>query len=162
MAAEDQVRMFDNFSMPGLTSVQVSTGYLEAAGQVYLSGAPLIDNGAGSLVTAADDVTTPIIVGFATYAASGVTDNETSVTPALSGLEFEATLESSSPGDHALAQTDLFAKYGFEVNGSNLWYVNQAETASPAVVVIALIDPIGTVQGRVRVRLLNRVCLGNL
>lgn len=165
MAAEDQVTQLSNFAMPGLTSVQLSTGttdqpYLEAATQSYLSGAPLISS-SGKLAIALEDVTTAIIVGFASVDASGTTDNPTSVIPALSGLTFEATLEDGTAGDHVLAQADLFAKYGLAKTAAGLWYLDEAETASPAAVVIALIDPIGTVQGRVRARLLNKVCLAN-
>lgn len=165
MATEDSVKQLSNFSMPGQTSVQVSTGttdnpYLEAASQTYKAYSPLVSS-SGKLATASEDVTTAIIVGFATQDASGTTDNPTAVVTALSGLEFEATLEDGTGGDHALAQTDLFAHYGLAVTAAGLWYVDQAETASPAVVVVALVDPIGTVQGRVRVRLLNKVCLAN-
>lgn len=165
MALEDSVQQLNNFSMPGLTSVQVSAGnntnpYLEAASQTWKAGAPLVAS-SGKLIQASEDITTAICVGFATVDASGTTNNLTPVVPCLPGLEFEATLEDGGSGDHAIAQTDLFVKRGLAVTSGGLWYVDSAESSNVAVVIVELVDPIGTVQGRVRARILNKVCLAN-
>jgi hypothetical protein len=165
MATESLVRQIDHFAVIGLMSVPVKTGPsglsvlgnsggVEAASQAWLSGAPLIAS-SGKLAEAATD---PIaaILGFANADASGVTNQGASFIPAGPGLEFEATLENSSTGDLALALTHMYVKYGLKrITASKLWYVDQNDTSGVAVIVTGFVDPVGTIQGRVRVRLLN-------
>lgn len=157
MATEDKVVQLNNFTGPGRTSVPARTGYLEGASQTYLAGAPLKAS-SGKLVTLVEDDIANI-VGFAIQKATGVTNTLTGVIPALGQIEFEATLENGSTGDYALTQADLFSAYGLAVTATGLWYLDKAETTHKAAVIVELVDPVGTVQGRVRAQLLNAVTL---
>lgn len=164
MAAEDQVQPFNNFTAYGMTSVPIRTGavngYIEAAGQSWQPGAPLISS-SGSIAEAADDVTTGII-GFAAYAASGTTGAYVDLIPAVPGIEFECNLEDQSAGDHALVQANLFTAYAIRQRTANgAWYADENDTTNDAVIVVAFRDPVGTVQARVRVRLLDTVTIYN-
>lgn len=159
MATEDSVRQLDHFNAPGMTSVPIRTNGVEAAGQDWIAGSPLIRS-SGKLAEGAEDLTANVI-GFASSDASGTTDHAVSYIPAVPGIEFEATLENGSTGDHALAQTDMDVAYGLAVTAAGLWYIDQAETSNIACVVVAFVDPIGTVQGRVRARLLDTVSIYN-
>lgn len=155
MATEDQVRQLDNFTSPGSLSVQVDTTQLEAATQSYLAGAPV--KAVNGLITVFTEDGIAGLVGFACFNASGVTNNPTSIIPAVPGIEFEATLENGSTGDYALTQADLWAAYGLAVTAGGLWYLDKAETTHKAAVITRLVDPVGTVQGRVRARILTAV-----
>jgi hypothetical protein len=164
---------FDIISREGLHSSPV-IGYLEGANSVYTKGAPLV-NSSGYLVEAtyANPYNGTGTVGIAVAPANNVsTDGGANPTtgdkykllyPALPHLEFVGQLDASSStaaqGTHALAQTDLWHTYGItrdgsNGSGSNLWYVNFSDTSDVRVVVTALIDPIGTIAGRVQFKFL--------
>lgn len=161
MAAEDQVRAFDHFKLNGGNSVPVNTeNGIEAAGQSWQEGAPLIRS-SGSLAEASDDPTADI-VGFAQKAATGTTGAAVSYIPAWHGIEFEATLEDQSNGDHALVQANLFVAFAIRQRTSNgAWYLDENDTTNDGAIVVGFVDPIGTVQGRVRARLLDTVTIYN-
>lgn len=161
MAAEDQVVAFDHFKFNGGNSVPVNTeNGIEAATQSWQPGAPLIRS-SGKLAEAADDPTAAI-VGFACAPATGVTDTPVSYIPAWPGIEFEATLEDQSGGDHALTQASMFVAYSVRQRTSNgAWYLDFNDTTNLGAIVVGLVDPIGTVQGRVRARLLDTVTIYN-
>lgn len=160
MATESLVKQLSHFSGPGRTSVPVRTsGGVEAASQSWKGGAPLIRS-SGKLAIGTEDMTSGV-VGFACSNATGVTSAAVAYVPAVPGIEFEATLEDGTSGDHALAQTDMFVAYGIAVTTAGLWYVDFAETSNVAVVVTEFVDPIGTVQGRIRCRLLDTVTIYN-
>jgi len=156
MAAEDKVKQLSFFRMEGLASTPLRSG-IEAAGQTWKAGAPLISS-SGKLAEAADDVVTGI-VGFATTDASGVTDTPVDYVPAVEGIAFEATLEDQSGGDYALTQANLYLSYALRATAGGLWYLDQNDTPNAAATVIQLVDPIGTVQGRVIARLKNAVTI---
>lgn len=157
MALEDAVRFPDHVTQAGATSVSIQKG-VEAAGQSWKRGAPLVNSG-GSLAEAASPLTdAQVVVGFAVADATGVTGSVVDYMPADPQLEFEATLEDATNGDHALAAADLNSRHTMvkKAAGDNAgaWYVNENVTAAPAVYVTALVGNVGDVQGRVRCRLL--------
>lgn len=161
MAAEDSVRQLDHFSAPGMTSVPVRTDGQEAGtpNSTWLAGSP-IRSSLGLLIDFAEDAVAGL-VGFACADATGTAATPVSYIPAVPGIEFEATLEDGTNGDHVLAQTNVFAKYALAVTATGLWYLDEDDTTNVAAVVIALVDPVGTVQGRVRARLLDTVTIYN-
>ena len=64
--------------------------------------------------------------------------------------QLAASSTTTSVDTHTLAQTDLWARYGVTQDAtSGLWYVNFSDTTDIYVVITNLIDPIGTVSGRV-------------
>jgi hypothetical protein len=148
MAVEDQVTPFDHFTDNYANSCPVVTDGLEAATQSWVAGAPLISSG-GRLAEAADDPTSGI-VGFACADASGVTDTAVSYIPARAGIEFEATLEDQANGDHVLVLANKYALFGIRQRTSNgAWYLNEND-ASGIGRVISFVEPVGTIQARVR------------
>jgi hypothetical protein len=156
MAVESLVVPISHIAAPGRMSVRVSTGFLEASAQTYLATAPVISS-SGKIATAANGFTTGVL-GLAAKKAVGTVNSNVDIYPG-GGLEFEATLEDQSLGDHVLAQTDLFAQYGMRVTSTGIWYVNFNDTGSKAVTVIERVDKVGTIQGRVRVRFIGTVTL---
>lgn len=158
MAAEDQVVPFNNFSRLGALSVPVRTDGLEAAGQSWVAGAPLIAS-SGSLAEASDDPTSGII-GFACNDASGTTGAAVSYIPALPDIEFEATLEDQSNGDHALVAGNKYTNFAIRQRTANgAWYLDENDTTNDGAVVVEFVEPVGTVQARVRARLLAAVTI---
>jgi len=160
MAVESLVKQLSHFAAPGMSSVPVSTHVgIEGASQSYKAGAPLIRS-SGKLVTAGNAAVADI-VGFAEKNATGVTDAAVPFIPAVPGISFEATLENQSTGDYVLARADMFVDYGLRVTSGGLWYLNKNDTSTVAAVIIDFVDPLGTIQGRVRARLLDTVTIYN-
>jgi len=160
MAAEDSVRPLNNFTAPGMMSVPIRTNGVEGGAQSWKSGAP-IGVAFGLFAELADDFTSGA-VGFASQDASTVAATPVSYIPCVPGIEFEATLEDQANGDHPLSQANLYAKYALrQVVATGAWYLDENDTGNAAAVVVALVDPIGTVQGRVRARLLDTVTVFN-
>lgn len=142
--------------------------YLEGASQTYKKGAPLI-NGAttevGYLIEAAiaNPATYTGLVGVALANAENLAHGAADPTtgdsyhlayPPNDDLIFIGQLDASATtlaaGTHALAQTDLWAQYGITHDAtSGFWYVNFSDTTDVRVVVVELIDPLGTIAGRV-------------
>lgn len=161
MATADKVIQIGNFTAPGQNSVPVVTGLLEAASQSFKAGAPVINSSGKVAILGTDGIAS--IIGFATHDASGTTDTATSIIPVYGGpIEFEANLENSSSGDYALTQADLFASYGLVKTSGGLWYIDQAETTHKSVVIVGLVDAVGTTQARVRARLIQAVVIQNV
>ena len=154
MAAEDKVQQINHPTDPGRLSDRVITGLLEASGQSYKAGAVVIAS-SGKVATAVNAQVT-VILGLADKKAAGVVDSEVVLLPSI-GLEFEATLEDQAVGDLPLAQAHLFAQFGLRVTSGGLWYINFNDTSNKAATVIALVDPVGTVQGRVRAKFIDSV-----
>jgi hypothetical protein len=140
--------------------------YLEDLTQTYKKGTPLVVTTAGYLGTAV--VANPYngggLVGISVgagsnTAAAGGADPTTGdayhlAYPFNLNMEFVGQLDASSTtlsaGTHALAQTDLWARYGITQDAtSGLWYVNFSDTSDLYCVITRLIDPIGTIAGRV-------------
>lgn len=165
MAALPIVTPFDVLDREGLYSTPTK-GYLEDASQTYKKGTPLVVTTAGYLGTAV--VANPYngggLVGISVAAGSNVAAGAADPTTgdkyhlmfpiSASTIEFIGQLAASSTtasvDTHTLAQTDLWARYGITQDvTSGLWYVNFSDTTDIYVVITHLIDPIGTVSGRV-------------
>jgi hypothetical protein len=148
MAATDQVREIDHVVRLGQYHTPILGG-VEKATQSWKRGAVLIADALGSVAEAGSD---PIaaILGIALADASGVTGAACQSIPALPGLLFEATLEDQSNGDHALALTDTYQGFGMKkVSATGFWYLDENDTSGVCGVVMQLVSPVGTVQGRV-------------
>lgn len=156
MATEDQVREINHPAMDGHYSTDFKQGK-EAASQSWKRGAPLIVV-SGLLTEASEGDLSGDVVGFAVKDATGVTDTVTDFIPAFEELEMEGTLENGSTGDYALTQADVGALYGLAKTAAGIWYIDQADTTNPNVYIMSLVDPVGTVQGRVRFRLKRTDC----
>lgn len=156
---------FDVMDREGGHSTMVE-GYLEDASQTYKKGTPLVVTTAGYLGTAV--VANPyaggglvgVSVAPGSNVAAGAADPNTGDKYHLhypissSTIKFIGQLDASSTvnaaGTHALAQADLWARYGITQDAaSGLWYVNFSDTSVIYVVITNLIDPIGTIAGRV-------------
>lgn len=73
--------------------------------------------------------------------------------PALPGYEFEGSVDDSSAIDTgAIAAADQYAAYGITEDASGIWYVDKNKTAAADVRVriTKLLDPVATINGRVR------------
>jgi len=159
------VTPFDVIDREGHHSTPVRA-YLEDASQTYKKGTPLVVTTAGYLGTAV--VANPynggglvgISVAPGSNVAAGAADPNTGDKYHLcypvsdQDTEFVGQLDASSTtlaaGTHALAQTDLWARYGITQDAtSGLWYVNFSDTSDLYAIITHLIDPIGTIAGRV-------------
>src|SRR5258708_6176670 len=133
---------------------------IEAATQTWKVGAPLV-NSSGSLVEATTGTTgyAGLIIGFALAPATGVTGADVEFVPALQGLCFAGTVDgtlsaSNAPGTGSVAQTAVWGGIGLQKDGaSGRWYLCTTGTAS--FIIVGLIDPAATVNGRVRVQILR-------
>lgn len=147
------IRAIEVASMLGLNAPPVRHAAVAGA-EVWAQGAILISNGSGLLVEGGADPV--LIVGVAPYAypATNVdVANFASYIPAMPHIEFEGTLDDGT-GTYALLQTDLWTPYGL-VSTSGVWHVDQGETTEDRVVITGLVDPVGTLAGRVRFQFLS-------
>jgi hypothetical protein len=133
---------------------------IEAAGQTWKVGAPLV-NSSGSLAEATTGTTgyAGLIVGFALAPATGVTGTDAMFVPTLSSLTFSGTVDgtlvaTNAPGTGSVAQTAVWGGIGLQKDAaSGLWFLCTTGTAS--FIIVGLIDPAATVNGRVRVQILR-------
>ena len=121
-----------------------STGYLIASGTASGSSSALVVN----------TVSSGQIAGFL---QKGMTSTSTAVVEyvvAQEGMVFEGTLvNDTSASSAAVAQTDIGAGMGLAlISGDTLYGVNKGEGSSTlqCVLIVGLIDPIGTANGRVQ------------
>lgn len=134
----------------------------EAATQTFKGGAP-VTNSTGKLAEPANNagISAGTIEGFTLHDASGVTSRDVLYAPAIPGIVLEACIDgalvaTNAPGTGAVALADLMAEYGLERDAATgFWYVDQSNTTTKHVKVVELVDAVGTVQGRVRCRLLH-------
>ena len=128
----------------------------EAVTQVFKAGAPLVvvANRASEPANGAA-IAAKNLIGFAEHDATGRTDFADAIVPALPSLLFDASVDGAqaagnAPGTGTVLLAQLGAIFGLQKDGaSGLWYVD-VSGAGTHVVVVELIDAIGTVQGRVR------------
>lgn len=133
---------------------------IEAAGAAWKIGAPLI-NSSGSLAEASTVTTgyAGAIIGFALAPATGVTGTDVPFVPALASLSFAGTVDgtlvaTNAPGTGSVAQTAVWGGIGLQKDAaSGLWFLCTSGTAS--FIIIRLIDPAATVNGRVGVQILR-------
>lgn len=145
----------------GFANWQTTVEYgIEASGQTFKIGAPLV-NSSGSLAEASTGTTgyAGLIIGFALAPATGVTATAVQFVPALQGLCFSGTVDgtlvaTNAPGTGSVAQTAVWGGIGLQKDAaSGLWYLCTTGTAS--FIIVGLIDPASTVNGRVRVQILR-------
>ncbi len=131
---------------------------LEAASQDFVQGAP-VQNASGYVdaieetdgsdyIVNSDDY----IVGFAEDPATGTTGTELRVYPAMPGMSFIANVYHATLASSVSAIAQIYQTYGLiQVAKTGAWRVDLAEedTTDSVVRIIRLIDPVGTVHGRV-------------
>lgn len=133
---------------------------IEAASQTWKVGAPLV-NSSGSLAEASTGTGgyAGTIIGFALAPATGVTGADVTFVPALQGLTMAGTVDgtlvaTNAPGTGSVAQTAVWGGIGLQKDAaSGLWFLCTSGTAS--FIIVELIDPASTVNGRVRVQILR-------
>lgn len=133
---------------------------IEVASAAWKVGAPLI-NSSGSLAEASTVTTgyAGTIIGFALAPATGVTGTDVPFVPALGSVTFSGTVDgtlvaTNAPGTGSVAQTAVWGGIGLQKDAaSGLWYLCTTGTAS--FIIVGLIDPAATVNGRVRVQILR-------
>ncbi len=130
--------------------------YKEAATQEFNAGAPLAA-AAGKVAEITDPVAdTEQIVGIALNDATGTTDDDALVVPALPGLVFEGVLANVADDLYALLAADVFKYAALRRDDTNdTWFLgaNDSHATNPpagaACKIVGLKDPVGTVNGRV-------------
>lgn len=147
-------------SGPGGAPVTGSYSGLEGANQSFTTNTPLIASG-GRLITALANGTSEGIIGLSTQGASGTTDTEIGFAVWQPGSILEGNLDDAldgdnAPGTHALAVADIYTLVGVVKDAaSGHWYFDEEATDDEKAVIIKLVDPVGTVQGRVRAMILG-------
>lgn len=104
------------------------------------------------------------IVGIAGHKVTSATSGATvHYTPVSAEQEFIASIDDSNDlGNGAIALTDRYTRYGITEDSDGFWYVdkNKSSDALVRVVVTELVDAVGEVQGRVKIRFLQNSDLG--
>lgn len=126
----------------------------EGATQTFKRGAPLIYSSGYLVIGASAPLDTDdSIVGFATHdGRNGATDGLYTATYVPAGgphLVFIGLLIDKVAESHTLVATNLGLAYAIDVDSSGYWYLDENNTTKPVARVIELIDPVGTVNGRV-------------
>lgn len=117
-----------------------------AGGTVYEGDA--LKYSSGKLIRLAADDTTGV-VGVAAHGA--IVNEPLRYHPALPNQIYEGTLEDETNNNHALVQTNVGVSYGIQLDATNnRMYLDENDTANGICFIDELIDPIGTVKGRVR------------
>lgn len=137
---------------------------LEGAGQTWKRGAPLV-NSSGLLIEATTSTSAKSgIVGIALADATGVTNSAVQYVPLCPDvLTFQGTIDgtlvaTNAPGTGSLAQSGMYGGGTLQKDAaSGKWFLNN--TATGDFIFVAAVDPLGTVNGRVRVQFLHAICL---
>ena len=133
---------------------------LEGTSQTWKVGAPLI-NSSGYLVEATTATTgyAGAIIGFSLAPASGTNGTDVLFVPVIPTLCFSGTVDgtlvaTNAPGTGSLAQSGMWGGLGLQKDAaSGYWFLCTTGTAS--FIAVAAIDPVATVNGRVRVQILR-------
>jgi hypothetical protein len=139
----------------GLNAIPSHNG-IEVVSSSWTRGAPLIDS-SGKLAVAGTDPRA--ILGFATEAASGVTDKVRRFTPALPNVIFEASLDKASALGLVSLQTHMYAEFGITLL-SGVWYIDVDKVTGGGNTVFRIVgfkDPVGTISARVFAVMLHEV-----
>lgn len=122
----------------------------ESATQTFKLGAILINN-AGRLEEAADGNVVNIVGVAEEEGANAAAGADVRYTPALPHITFEASLDDGDDeGNGVIAQVDLYEERGLQKNAATgKWFVDKTGAAK-RVVITKLVDPVGTVQGKVQ------------
>lgn len=137
---------------------------LEGTSQTWKKGAPLV-NSSGFLIEATTSTSAKSgIVGIALAAATGTSSTDTMYVPlSPDTMTFRGTIDgtlvaTNAPGTGSLAQASMYAGGTLQKDAaSGTWFLNS--TATGDFIFVAAIDPIGTVNGLVRVRFLHAIAL---
>ena len=127
--------------------------YIEASTQTYKKGALMVFS-SGKVAENGNANPTADSIGFSTHAFQGV-DKQVKIAVAAPGTVFEGTF-SNAGTPVAVAQTDVGVAHGVNRDGSTgLWYVDKADTNGTFVRIVAIKDPIGTLDARVYFKVLQ-------
>lgn len=124
----------------------------EGASETWVQGAPLIKDGSGNLNEAG---TEPVdeILGIADAPAKGVTGEDRIYIPASENTIFAGSIGTSITAG-AIAAADLYEEYPLQLLGTD-WFIDKTDQTNPCVYIVELIDPVGTVNGRVAFKFIN-------
>lgn len=154
------VKAFESIKVAGKQHLSVGSHalqtYKEDATEEFNAGAPLFFN-AGRVAEITDPVgDTEQIVGIAAHDASGTTDTDVVVIPALPGLVFDAVFGNVADDLYALTAADVGKLCCLRRDDTNdSWYLgaNDAHATNPAAGagcrIVGLKDAVGDVNGRV-------------
>ena len=136
----------------GLYATPIYTGP-EGGSQTYKRGAPLIYTSGYLVVAASAPIDTgDSIVGFANEDGHNGTAGVYTATYVVAGgphMTFIGLLIDKVAETHTLVQTNLGLAYAIDVDSSGYWYLDENNTTNPVARVVKLLDPVGTVNGRV-------------
>lgn len=124
-----------------------------AGATTWSKGALIVHDTAGYAEAAADAPAIETVLGIAMHAV--VADETTGlIVPALPGITFWGRIATGATGtttDTAVGDRYKAADtgYDFYLGAVDVYFLNQAATATPSAVVINFIDPIGTAFGAV-------------
>lgn len=137
---------------------------IEGTSQTWKVGAPLVVS-SGKLIEATTSTSAKSgVVGIALAAASGVANTDVPYVPLSPDVQtFQGTVDgtlssSNAPGTGTLTQANMYTGGTLQKDAaSGKWFLNN--TATGDFIFEAAIDPVGTVNGRCRVRFLHAICL---
>lgn len=137
---------------------------IEGTSQTWKVGAPLVLS-SGKLIEATTSTSAKSgIIGFAYAAATGVASSDVPYCPPASHMiTFQGTVDgtlssSNAPGTGTLTQANMFTGGTLQKDAaSGLWFLCNSATGD--FIFTDAIDPVGTVNGRVRVEILSTICL---
>ena len=155
IARIDHIRMWGNQSVPIFSEDGV-----EDATQTWVEAGVLVAASTGEIAEASDGTVTEIL-GFACADATGTTGARVDYVPALPGLVFEATLDNQASSGLALAATHRYGFYGIYQDSTTGFFYLDINTDN-TVRILALVDAICTVQGRVLATFLNQATIFDL
>ena len=124
--------------------------FLEAAGQTFKKGAPLLINASGQVAEVGADPSR--IDAIASANASGTTNAEIQGTLPLPAVIFQANISGSGTND----QTDVGDRRGIVKDGDN-WHVDESETGALVLEIVGLRGDSGDTNGIVYFRFLNSI-----
>ncbi len=156
MALTNKPRQAAVVRAPGFSSIPTFHG-AEKAAQTYKKGAFLIDDDAGRITESTSPIDASAVAkrafGLAGIAATGVTDADVPFTWLGPQTLIEMTLSDSTAGIVTLAQAHQWKVYPITkdpTHSTGNWYLDAAAVSDTGGgIVVAFVDPIGTVDPRV-------------
>ncbi len=126
------------------------------ASETWALGAVLIRNAGatGQIDEAAADPVADVIGIAASAVTSSSADDLVPFWPWLPGTMWMGTFDDQATTGHALVTADIHVDYGLQVDDDGIWYVDQNETTSTAVVVWAPLNDSDIVNATVRAKVL--------
>lgn len=125
----------------------------EEASQTFYAGAPLVRDGTSAeLEVWAGSTDASRLVGFAAHAASGTAGTKVGYYEASDTNIFEGSLINATAA-YTLLGSEVGTSYSLVASGND-WYVDVADTATTLVTVVGLIDAVGDVNPRVKIKVI--------